>query len=406
MARRFLIVYALSAALLTALLGAVNYAVDPYAMNGRVKAFAGKPELETHARIAKAFEILRRRPRELILGTSRAEFGLTTEGPGWRAPAAKRMNAAIAGATFYESTRFFEQALTTGELERAVIGLDFFAFNAYQRTPKSLNEDVFITGNSAWSHVTLALPFYLSADTLRSSLKTVRAAWTPAPAGATAPGDAGDFAFDAGLQGRGQRALFTNSEGYFLKYAYFPHPHGKFALRAPGMPSQLDDFERLLGLARKHNVRLALFISPVHARQLETIRAAGLWAEFENWKRALTAAVAADAAENPGAPRVELWDFSGFGSVQSEPVPPAGDTHTRMRGYRESSHYAKATGALVLAKVLRGSPDVPADFGVRLDAARLEAHLAHLRLERSRWAAAHPDDVQEIAGLAAEAGRP
>lgn len=101
-----------------------------------------------------------------------------------------------------------------------------------------------------------------------------------------------------------------------------------------------------------------------------------------------------------------LWDFSGFNSLTTEEVPALGDTETRMKWYWESSHYKKELGDLVLDRVLDySSPNrkVPADFGVLLDSKMLEAHLNQVRIDRDVWRKSHPEDVKEIADMAAKA---
>ena len=100
-----------------------------------------------------------------------------------------------------------------------------------------------------------------------------------------------------------------------------------------------------------------------------------------------------------------IWDFSGYNSLTTEPVPPLGDTETRMHWYFESSHYQKSLGDLVLDRIFdhqEPGRTVPDDFGILLTSATLEAHLAQIRADRKRWRKAHPEDVAEIEALQTE----
>jgi hypothetical protein len=66
---------------------------------------------------------------------------------------------------------------------------------------------------------------------------------------------------------------------------------------------------------------------------------------------------------------IPLGDFSGYNSMTTEPVPPSGDTTSRMKWYWESSHYRKELGDLVLDRLLEYEGTgraIPVDFGILL----------------------------------------
>ena len=95
-----------------------------------------------------------------------------------------------------------------------------------------------------------------------------------------------------------------------------------------------------------------MFISPVHARYLEWYERVGWWPLFESWKRALADAIDAEAHVDLAGPAFVLWDLSGYHAPAVEAVPRLGDWTTRMRWYRETSHYSHELGELVLARIL------------------------------------------------------
>jgi len=163
--------------------------------------------------------------------------------------------------------------------------------------------------------------------------------------------------------------------------------------------------ERIIEIARRDNIDLRLFISPSHAYEWEALRAAGLWPTFEEWKRRLVRLLAQDARRYPGASPIALWDFSGYDTIDSEPIPAPGDVQTRMRWYWEASHFTVATGALILDRVFADSPASPfagpADFGVRITESNIEEHLKQVRADRERYRQTHGAEVAEIQAIAA-----
>jgi hypothetical protein len=158
------------------------------------------------------------------------------------------------------------------------------------------------------------------------------------------------------------------------------------------------DFEALRRLVRQSlyaGTVTVLFINPYHAEYLILLDAAGLWRQFETWKHDLDA-----LARIEGVP---LWDFTGFDRYSTESVgalPPRG---TSLDWFWEPAHYRRELGDLVLANIWRAH--CPPDhanaprYGVRLDRADLETHLAAQRVARDTYKAAHPDVVARIEEL-------
>ena len=138
---------------------------------------------------------------------------------------------------------------------------------------------------------------------------------------------------------------------------------------------------------------VTLFITPSHARQWETLAAAGLWAEWEDWKRHLLD-ISLAAGDD-----MQLWDFSGYSQISTEPVPAEG-SKTIMQGYTDSAHFTPAVGTQVLAR-LDGAA-TPEDFGVKLGIDNLEIHLSRLRHAHTLYRATHPADIDVIRAVAAE----
>jgi hypothetical protein len=154
----------------------------------------------------------------------------------------------------------------------------------------------------------------------------------------------------------------------------------------------MEDFRRVLATCREENIGLTLAINPVHALDLELVRAAGGWERFEQWKRETVRIIAEEQMEG----RAVLWDFSGYSGPTMEEVPPAGDGTTRMKYYFENSHYTPELGRLMLDRMFSGRND----FGVIVARSNIEGHLENVRQAREHYAQSHPTDVSWVQRVA------
>jgi hypothetical protein len=184
-----------------------------------------------------------------------------------------------------------------------------------------------------------------------------------------------------------QHAQFQLTERGFLTQIYGPQ---LCLFDEKGSSQQLDAFSATVRLAYQNGIDLRILISPSHARLWEALDQAGLWPQWELWKRALVRIVDQSAQDKRPFP---LWDFSGFHEFAREEVPqsPSGPI---MRWYWESSHYKKELGDLVLDQVL-GYDSAEAskrpDFGVLINSSNIELHLATIRAEHLKWRATSTD---------------
>ncbi|BCR04548.1 hypothetical protein DESUT3_16170 [Desulfuromonas versatilis] len=398
----------LSVALLLPLVGLGNYLVDPYDIYRalRTPGFNANKNIATkHSRLSKPWLVEHLRPRALAFGSSRTEVGIDPGHPGWNPQAGPAFNFALGGAAIEEIAGRFEQAQDSAPLNQAVIGLDFFMFNAFNHNPMSEPGD-----GSNLDSLDYLLSTLLTVDAVAASFDTLRKQNPVRYPGVRPDGMIEESFNERRVARNGHRSGFQRIESHFFRDNLFPRPAGKYAFVNPetGLDT-LEQFRKIITLARAQGIDLKLFISPAHARLLEVIDQAGLWPQFEQWKRRLVEVLAKEAGGHPDRQPFVLWDFSGYNSVTSEEVPAAGDTATRMRYYWESSHYKRQAGDLVLDRLFAyNSPErsVPADFGVVLTPANLEAHLAAIREGKAAWQAAHPQDRAEIAASRQAAGLP
>lgn len=164
-----------------------------------------------------------------------------------------------------------------------------------------------------------------------------------------------------------------------------------------------DPYRFMIRKAYVEGTDLRLFVTPLHAVVRATIDALGLGERYAFWLKELVR-INEEEALKAGRQPFPLWDFSAPSSITTEPIPKLGD-HSPMHWFWERSHYRKETGNLILDRVFNyrdPSRPVPADFGVRLTAANIEAHVAAGVLNVEKWAA-----QSELAlNIAREASKP
>lgn len=260
---------------------ACNVVADPFGIFGWTPhdLFPFKPEIYTHTRLFKAYAIVDRKPRAVVLGSSRAQLGIDATHPWFRAQPA--FNYSIWAVTSYELMRFFEHAVHASNITQAVIGLDWFYFNATRGPAKDFAERT--VGTTDRGALLNRTAFLVSMGTLRSSLKTM--------------GGLGEasYAFDRDV----------------LRTIWGP----EFAFEDRSTKSNsLDHLRRVVRLACERNIDLQMFISPAHAWLWEAMYQSGRGELWELWKRELVR-ISEEEAERAHKPPFAIWDFSGYNTA-------------------------------------------------------------------------------------------
>jgi hypothetical protein len=126
----------------------------------------------------------------------------------------------------------------------------------------------------------------------------------------------------------------------------------------------------------------------------------GWWPLFEAWKHALVDAIHAESRTAAGRPAFTLWDFSGFHALATGPVPRLGDHATRMRWYRDTSHYSPALGNLVLERVLgRPAPDGSPLPDARIDRVTIDDNLSSIRMGALEYRISQPAEAANVSEI-------
>lgn len=155
---------------------------------------------------------------------------------------------------------------------------------------------------------------------------------------------------------------------------------------------------RIIAFCRAERIDLRIFLTPSHVHQVEIAAAAEESSWIEGAKRDLVYLLAEDTARHPDEAPIPLWDFSGYSTVTTEPLPAPG-SRDEMKYYWDSSHFKEIVGDYVLDRLFEISNPhrpVPGDFGVRLTVDTIESALARDRVAQARYRAAHPEEIRKI----------
>lgn len=379
-----------------------NYLIDPYNIWDSPKingVNTAKSEWALHERIYKTVGLAQHQADTVILGTSRSDIGLDPSHP---AIDQKAINLAISAQSYRETLLLFNLTNDLKSVKNIIIGLDLFPYLPSYFDPIDFTIENY-SSNRKWMLV-------LNGSTLRDSLLTLTKrkvligdTWSKNGWRLWSDEQRTNAAgYEHVRNNNGNRQLMSISERGYLTGYYSQNPRVVYQDKTP-----IENIRAIFARAHRDHIALKLLISPSHARQWETLAAAGLWDKWEEWKRRLVN-MNEEEAQRTGQLPFPLWDFSGYHSISTETVPALGDTTTMMRWYFDSSHYTPAAGDLVLDRIFNyHAPDrtVPDDFGVLLTSQNIDTHLARIRTDREHYRLAHPEDVAEIETLAREVAK-
>jgi hypothetical protein len=346
-----------------------NYVVDPFDIyHGRTRHgfnhFKGR-SVGAFDRMSKAHQISRLKPEGLIAGTSRVDWALDPSHPALQKVSPGYYNAGLAGATMYEVYRYVQHAHRIQPLKQVVLGLDLEMFNA-DEVRESFNESRMAVRADGVVNPWFRLPdlvptlfshdaIVASRDTIRKSKEHVDITW--------------DDIMNRGSDFHEKPPPEESWRVYRVGVRSARHHLGNLADRWDRISDRMKWFEALLAFSQENRIDLHIFITPYHLSHLDVIRRSGNWNMFNRWKRKLVQLNAVTARSHGNQP-FPLWDFSGYHPVAVKPFPTEEDPYLVMKWYRESSHYRKITGDMILDRML-GIPIGEHLFGAPLTAQNL-----------------------------------
>jgi hypothetical protein len=353
-----------------------NIKIDPYGI-WNSQEIAGinriKPKQRNQVKLLKSVQIIHEKPMIVFLGSSSVNLGLSPQHPGFH-PNSQVYNLGIPGSNMYETMRFFDHAIANQpNIQHIILGVDFFMFNKNRPVAIDFNEDQL--GKNYIILPDLIKTTY-SFDTLFNSIETIFMNHTnPGLNPYQSQGLQNEKYFKTYLLNNGSiPKTFQRELGDYLRETRF---YGKFEFS----PNALANFQRIVEICRQKNIKLTVFISPIHVTQLEAIEIAQLWDEFADWKRKLIKIT-------------PIWDFSGYNIITTEPIS------NQMKNYFDHAHYRQRIGNLMLNKMLAYNlGEVPRDFGVFLTDQNLDVYLKITDRQKILWEKKNYPTVQMIKGL-------
>ena len=395
-------------------LACINGVVDPWGLYhwySKDGFNAHKPRQIFNERIIRASDINREHPDVLLMGTSRAQVGLSPDAPAVKNLTQHALNVGFSDGTAYEALRYLQHAHAQSPVKVAIIGADFLSFSGATRKSADFTEErLAVTADfqRQWMYRLADVPnTLLSLDALRASRRTTLEQYLPSyfyPGGRR-----NEHTMAARIEEQGgMHGTFMWSEhDYLREYACFrpfSTAYDKGGGSIGGWKNQLavtdkgsgamEDFRTLVTFARQQGITLYVYTSPSHVRSQVLVEQAGLWPQYEAWKAELVAVLAAN--------HTPLWEFGGADPrFTAEALPAKGDTTSRMKWYWESSHFRRELGDVALERIL-GAPerDETRGFGVPLTLANVEQELQRVKREITTWQAEHPDELKEMTAQA------
>lgn len=384
---------------------AFNWLVDPFNLYDSPR-FTGisakKPLAYFYEPQTKSYALERLRPSGLILGNSRANFGLDPMMAPW---SGKGYNAAYGGGSFNGAIFYFQRALSGGRLKQVVLAIDIDMFRKGKRSLAPLQfgvDDFFQEAGKErilWSRqprISWWAPL-LSYGATEASIATLRCQSAREQFILLKSGMVDVDLAQARDTARQRVIAFENR---YLKFLYHPDENGKASLGVAKW--KVESFKQILRLAHKENIGLIVLINPSHARKYELYRAAGVVTTIQEWKRLLVRVNNEEAQRAMRGP-FPIWDFEGYNRYTTERVPESDNMGENMQWYIEGSHYRRELGDLVLARIFgrdSNSEENISDFGTSINTSNIESHFRYIELSRKEYARTHSKDVRDIEALA------
>ncbi|STR23675.1 Uncharacterised protein [Janthinobacterium lividum] len=373
--RRYLVCFLACVFLVLGGISLLNYQVDPYLLHQWDSPLVQRPRQlnEKLGAWAKTYAVARYRPAIIYIGNSRTELGLPT---GVRAlfDGKSIFNSAVSGASIGDAIRLAEHAAKVSRVETMVWGIDAPTFSLDMGAARV--EDS-LTGARHGFFAQRALVNLKRGLTLDMTEDSVR----------ILTGNAGDVC-RSNLSRYGQRDETCTLKGirhWLGTKDAIPVRLQEFGDgQGPTQPS-IPAFDASIAKLCSSGVRLRMYINPTHALTLYALHWRGKWEAMQAWQRGL---VQITERHRRHGCDVRLHDFSGFNSITTEATPLVSGKPD-MHYYWEVSHYRDNVGRLILARLFGGDTQPPADFGVELTQANIDAHHAATRAARDRYRLEH-----------------
>ena len=386
--------------MLIGLIALFNYLINPYGVFTPRIDVSEKVFLKSQERLWKVRAITRTKPNALLLGSSRTRDGFDlkekyfADGNNW-------FNSAVNGGNIYEMWHYYEHALSTNKINKMLIGVDFFMFNAYHKGRDFLPRYFFKKYDSRWNSIpckksiTQLVSTLISHRALTDSLNTVfGVAFSELK---QLQDESSGFMIREHTKVH-EDYSFLGMEEAFLKEFWFPEPEKQFSFRRNDGYSPFDYYHKILESAYQNEIQTVIFISPSHARLWENLYQVGLGDKWKEWKRELVK-INNDLAKKSQKRRFHVIDFSGFHQYSVEELPQKEEVHLRyMTYYTDSSHYRFTLGheMLKVLSSLQHDDKLSSDWWNSINEKNIDEHLMNIDENQKSFKRSNLDTIKEI----------
>ncbi|MEF9942618.1 MAG: hypothetical protein RR758_00300 [Burkholderiaceae bacterium] len=336
-----------------------SYAMDPYALFRPEQG--ARPVFEADIAQMKLYQAVARHADAVVLGNSRADIGFDPRHPFIAKAGRAAHNLATPGGGIEISAAQLEALCRIVPVRRAILGVDFIDFiRLSNKSPEHFADRPLRTEPSM-------LQFARALVSAEAVADSVRVAWGLGSSSVSRQTLEGLNLLNA-YEKEATRAGYFSFFQQRLEENAKRSAAGRWALVGPDESARVA-LGRLIATSARCGTELIVVTYPYHLQYLTLIKEAGLWSDFEAWKRMLVAALDGE----PAGKHLRLVDFATVTSFTSEHVPDRGEADYTPQFYWEAGHFKRELGDRLLDAL---EQDDPASVGgVALDASGVDAHL-------------------------------
>lgn len=323
-----------------------NFIIDPYYVFNTFK-LKGVNTIKNNSiseEITKFYTARLSDPSVLLIGTSRTEC-INPMYLQKYFPDDRIYNLAIPGSGVSSQKNNIEYFIKHKDIKAIVYGLDFFAFNPINNNFE-IKEDRYSD-----NYTKDRIDSLLGMRTLRKSFMTLKE---------NIKNEHSKRDYSNGcvnnndeyleISKNGDQYISKNIDRIIDKYSSAKtfYNYAPFK-KSNSINDSLTELQKIIQLCNNYNVKLYIFISPINTRLTDLIYKMELEDTYQHWKKELS------KYEN-------IYDFSGYNTITTD-----------LSNYIDGSHYQTKLAPLMFAKMFNDkSVDVPADFGIILNAQNIE----------------------------------
>jgi hypothetical protein len=360
-AKSFLVLFVAASLVVMLCLAGLNFRVDPFSMYSgldRDPMLISRVEQFPHMRLSKPWAIRRFSPEAVIVGSS--SVGNISPGNGsWSG--LRAYNAAVPGMSSYEMLRFVEHAQAQGQLDKLMIGLDFYIYMANRSLPRQGFSEARMLRTADGAN---QLPFRV-----QQMIDTRDALFTASSLGKTL------LALSGGIDGvrtyypdgswKNKSLRLTGKGGFqYMGRQYMAHPRDLESR----LEENLDSLAQVLDLAYRENLDTRLILTPVHVFIYRLWISQGRARDWEAFHRGVLS-VNRQAAERNGRDPFPVIAFNTLHGVVDEPIP--GKSKKLESWFLDGVHFQAKLGELIMESAW----DLDSESGVILNESGLKDYL-------------------------------